>query len=713
MSIRHSYDGTISRTTNLKSLDHEISKILIRSKFPSEGEDIKFVTDSHDDVDSFIHPYWRQEEDVVYLDARGYSTVTADGTVSYRYGEDYDMALYRAKLELAWVRGDKHELFSSFQLANEIFVRWLSSLITHRYNLSPVHELRLLCCVALFNIGRYFNSIDGFRQVEKYVQQITVQYRLPVDTAFEIADYCEGVFPRNIDEFLELVHKANVSPALKDLNRLTLFNAIGGSFFMVSNAQAIVGLGLEYPPAFVAMVLMAMKNTTIRNKTQIGQRTEMTCNKASTAFFLRAVETTIEKHLGHVKPGRALGNESYPGNESAILAGAAAVGASCVFITFMVWLLDKVFGGDSSPSKRAEKAESEIKKVFESFASDEATIRKAVEAIDQTTWPDDEKLKALTDEQRQIWQKLSGMAGGVAGAKLAIFEFAKSGGSSSVISPGPLKYDNANSGKFSTSLKAACDYLKQFANDKDPLVQSLTYALFSNKPFSIGEQNNRDMITKLGQSFDTAVGILEKIKAATDAKDAGALSAVEKEIDAFNTSIGALTGKAAKQAGEAEANATRGTAGAVKHFEGMKSKTLQLFDKEDGSFNAKLKDPENVQQMQAIIKTYTDSNAATTLAKENTEAAKQLNDMAKNHKSKFDNYKSLGVDMGANFEDTVKQTPAWKKANTFITGKNDLLNYVQDAVNNSNNVSKSLLTLSTSITAMRNAIAVKAVTSGS
>lgn len=84
MSIRHSYDGTISRTTNLKSLDHEISKILIRSKFPSEGEDIKFVTDSHDDVDSFIHPYWRQEEDVVYLDARGYSTVTADGTVSYR-----------------------------------------------------------------------------------------------------------------------------------------------------------------------------------------------------------------------------------------------------------------------------------------------------------------------------------------------------------------------------------------------------------------------------------------------------------------------------------------------------------------------------------------------------------------------------------------------------------------------------------------------------
>lgn len=711
MSIKHSYDGTISRTANLMSLDHEIAKILLRSKFPSEGEDIRFITDAHGDVDAFIHPYWRQLDDVVYLDARGYSTVTSDGTTSYRYGEDYDMALYRAKLELVWVRGDKHDLYSTFQLPNEIFVRWLTSLITHKYSLSPIHEQRLMMCVALFNIGRYFNSIDGFRQVEKYVQQIVALYRIPVEMAFEIADYCEGVFPRNIDEFLDLVQKANVSPGLRDLNRLTLFNAIGGSFFMVSNAQAIVGLGLEYPPAFVAMVLMAMKNTTIRNKTQIGQRTDRTANKSNTAFFLRAVETTIEKYLGQIKPGRALGNESMPGNES-VLAVAGGVGVACIFITFMAWLLDKVFGSENSPSNRADKAEKEVKKLFESFATDEATIRDAVSVMDQATWPDDEKLKTLNDEQKQIWQKLSGLAGGVAGAKLAIFEFAKSGGKSSVISPGPLKYDASGSGKFTTSLKAACDYLRTVAGDKDPLVQSFAFALLSNKPFSVGEQNNKDNITKLSQAFDTAVGIMEKIKAATASKDAAALTAVEAEIDAFNTSIGALSGKAAKKAGEAEANASRGTGGAIKHFEGLKSKTLQLFDKEDGSFNVALKTPENTQQIQAIIKTYTDSTAATALAKENAEAAKQLNEMAKSHKSKFDGYKTLAVDLGGNFEDATKATPAWKKANTFVTGKNDLLNYVQDAVNNSNNVSKSLLSLSTSVTAMRNAIAVKAVTTG-
>lgn len=703
MSIKHSYDSVVTSTTNLKALDHEIAKILLRSKFPGVGEDILFVTDAHDDVDSFIHPYWRQEQDAVYIDTRGYSTVTADGTHSIRPGEDYDMWLYRAKLELVWIREDRADLFTAFQFANEVFVRWLTSLIAHNIvGLSPLHEQRLMMCVALFNVGRYFDKIDGFRMVEKYVQQIVTTYKIGVDIAFEIADICGDVFPRNVDEFIELVKRANVSAAVSDdsFNRRYLYNLLGGSLFMVSQAQPITFLALDYPPAFVAIVLMNLKHQTMRNRTQIGQRMAKTSTQQQTAYFTRAVEATIDRTLGKMQPGRKLGNESMVGTEGAV-GIAAGVAGGCIFLAFLVWMLDTVFGGDKDPGKRAEEADTKLKTVLETFKTDDAAVKKAVDIISEQAWPDDAKIEALGEENRKIWQKLSGSSGGIPGAKLAIYEFAKSGGKGSVIAPGPLKYDGTTGDKFAGSLKGACDYLRPHASGNDPFVQAFVYSLLSNKPFTVGEQNNAQVLTHLGQLFDKAAGILSKIDAATKAKDAGALAAIETEINTFNTEIGAARGKGDK------ANETRGTQGLVKHIDGLKSKTLQLFNKETGEFNAELRKPENTAVMKQIFDTYSDPNKAAELSKLNVEAAKQLKSLADSHKSKFESYKNLGTEMDTNFED--KNTTAFKKANTFIKGKNDLIAYVQDTLNNSNNISKSLLTLASALTALKNALASKAI----
>ena len=703
MSINHSYDSAVTKTTNLKALDHEISKILLRSQFPGLGEDILFVTDAHDDVDSFIHPYWRQEQDAVYIDTRGYSTVTADGTHTIRPGEDYDMWLYRAKLELVWIREDRASLYSTFQFANEVFVRWLTSLIAHNIvGLSPLHEQRLMMCVALFNVGRYFNKIDGFRMVEKYVQQIVSTYRIQPDIAFEIADICGDVFPRDVDEFIDLVKRANVSSAVSDdsFNRRYLYNLLGGSLFMVSQAQPIVFLALDYPPAFVAIVLMNMKHQTMRNRTQIGQRMAKTSTQQEQTYFTRAIEATIDRTLGHIVPGRKLGNESMVGTEGAA-AIAGAVAGGCIFLTFLAWVIDNVFTGDKDPGARAEAADAKLKATLETFKTDDATIKKAVDLISEQSWPDDEKIKALGDDNVQIWKKLSGSSAGIVGAKLAIYEFAKAGGKGSIITPGPLKYDGTTGDKFAGSLRAACDFLKPYAGGNDPFVQAFVYSLFSNKPFTVGEQNNAQIVQRLGGLFDRAAEILSKIDAAAKAKDAGALAAIEADINKFNSDIGAARGK------KPEADETRGTQGVIKHIDGLKSKTLQLFNKETGEFNAELRKPENSSVMKQIIETYSDPSKALELSKQNVDAAKQLKAMADSHKSKFESYKNLGVELDGAFED--KTSPSLKRATTFIQGKNDLLAYVQDTLNNSNNISKSLLSLATALTALNNSLASKAI----
>lgn len=702
MSIANSYDGYLSRNTNLKSLDFEISKILLRGSFPGEGVDIKFVTDKHDDVDTFVHPYWRQVEDVVYIDTRGYSTVTADGTHTFRSGEEKDFWFYRAKLELAWMRNDRTELYTAFQFANEVFVRWLTGLISHQFKLAPIHETRLMCCVALFNIGRYFDKIEGFRMVEKYVQQITAQYRLDVNTAFEIADLCGGTFPRNVDEFVDLVHRANISGALQSFNRGTLANILGSSFFLVANAAQITALAIEYPPAFVAMVLMAFKHTTLANRTQIGIRAKDTASGQKDKYFIRAVEAVLDRTMGDVEPGRKVGSEQYVGHEAGVGAVVAGAAGGAIFITFLAWVLSKVFGGDNDPSKKSEDAEKKLQEAVSALKADSANIQKTMEVIGESAWPDDKKIEALGDNKK-VWETLANKTSNLAGAKLAVYDFAKSGGKGSQIQMGKLKFDGTDGSKFADNLGKACQFLSSVANDNDPFVQGFVYAMLSNKPFTAGDINNAQIVQELTKLYDQAAGIMSKI---ANAADANALGALQGEIGQFNAAVGAMSKKKNPGASQADIDATRGAAGAVKHIEGLKSKTLQLFDKETGVFNEELKNSDA--ELKKIVEIYQDPSKAIDLAKANTEAAKALKAMADSKKSSFDSFKSLATDMDSKFDDTVKSGTAWKMCKTFVTGKNDLINYTQDCINNTNNVSKGLYALAASLVSMQGAIASKA-----
>lgn len=701
MSILNSYDGCISRSTNIVSLEHEIAKALIRGEFPCDQDysSIRYVTDAHADVDSFIHPYWRQADDCVYIDTRGYSTITSAGGHMIRSGEEYDMWSYRAKLELAWVRGDRTELFTKLQFANEVFVRWLTSSIRDKYKLSPIHETKLLVCVALFNIGRFFNKIEGFRMVEKYVQQIVTTYRIDVDIAHEVADLCGGEFPRNVDEFINLLKTANISPALHDISRLALFNMLGGSFFMVSNATAIVALGIEYPPAFAAMVLMAFKHTTIMNKTLIGQRTRMMDTAKRGDHFIRSVQFTIDTYAEDREPGRKLGTENFKLGNEGVGTVVAAVAGGCIFITFLAWVLEQVFGSEKSPGKRAEKSEKALTEALNAFKSNEDAVRTAMEAIVNDSWPDDDRLGKLGDENRKIWDVLSS-GKKLPGVKLAVYNFAKSGGKSNDINMGPVKYTPENSGKFRDGLNKATQWMdSKFGGSNDkPMAQALAYGLLSNKPFPVSEVTNVNDMNGIAESFSLAVNIMERIAAAGDM---AALSAIDGDITSFNQKIGELNAKDNPSATPQDIANSQGTAGLVNNSAKKTKPTIQLFVPDSGEFNeSRLKELDSV--VGEMIQIFSDPARASDMAKKNVEVAKKLQALAEENKSKFDKFKNLSTDLSTKFSDEEKQSDVHKRAMTFVSGKNGLMNFMQDMINDTNNVANSLAALSTAITRLTN-----------
>lgn len=697
MSIKNSYDGAISRLATTESINYEITKALLRGPFPADDscQSIRFVTDQYADVDSFIHPYWRREDDQVYIDIRGFSNVNAAGVLSVRDGEDRDMWIYRAKMELAWIRGRREDLFTAWQFSNEVFVRWLTSVIKDKYRLSPIHETRLLTCIALFSIGRYFDKIEGFRAVERYAQQIASTYRVDSDVIFEIIDLCGDVFPRNVDELIGLIHNANVSPALVDLNRLTLFNCLGGSFFMVANAVPIVSLAIEYPPAFASLVLMALKHTTIKNKTLIGQRTAMSASGGRDKHFIGAVEKVFDRYCDEVEPGRKDSYELRIGNEG-VGTIAAGVAGGCILITFIAWLISNVFGGDKSPSKSSDKAVEELTKAISEMKASRELISSAYETLKSNAWPADDALEKLGDENKKIWQDLSSGVR-LPGVKLAVYDFAKSGGKGSSISMGPVKYTGGDVSKFKANLSKANQWLTTNfgGTEGSEIAQAVIGALLANRPFPINDINGPEAIDALATGFGQAQDILEAI---ANANDINALNAILPKIQSFNTDLQTAFNKANPDATPSVVGGVQGAGGVVAANKASKNVNIQLFLPSTGDFNETFLN-EQTEAVKKLVEMHSNPDSVMTMAKNNAEACKKLEALSKEYKSKTDRFNKLSEHLSG-FTEDEKQSDAHKAATAFVTGKSELMTYTTDVVNSCSNTARSLQALAKMISGM-------------
>lgn len=320
MALMNSFDSKVNRDfrTNLVLL--EIKKSHLVNTPHTEGKDIYFVTDADLDVSPFQHPLYDADEDIVYLDVRGYSILDRNGSFRLKGDLDSELLLLRAKLELAWVHGTANELFTAFSFSNDVYVRWLTETLTREFSLNPAQDTQLKVLIALFNIGQYYNSITEPALITRYYRLISQQYYVDMDTVQEIASRLTQTFPRDIAEFVAAIKEANISTRMANINEVSILNVLGGAWFMTAQPTLVVGLGLEYPPAFAAMVTMAL-NYRLFKKTSIGGVVDRLTKGSKKEDHIRALKYLFDRTVGEPHPGkykRAYGMEQYPINAMAI-----------------------------------------------------------------------------------------------------------------------------------------------------------------------------------------------------------------------------------------------------------------------------------------------------------------------------------------------------------------------------------------------------------
>lgn len=405
MALMSSFDSKVNRNFRTSSVLLEIKKSHLVNPVHGDGKDVLYITDLDTDVSPLQHPLYDPDADVVYVDMRGYSDMSRTGEFNVKPNMDSELQLLRAKLELCWMRCTSNELYSAFGYANEIYVRWFTTHISSMKSLTPAQDTKLRALVALFNIGQYYNNITEPALITRYYRLISQTFYIPMEDVEQVASSITQTFPRDLSEFVEAVREANISTRLNDLNEVTILNTLSRAWFFTANPGPVIGLAVEYPPAFCALVSMATKYRLFK-KTGIGAIVEQNTRRDAHNNHVRAINILIDQKVGEPHPGkyRDYGMEQYPINAMAIpdfnvyevgaesdvfarvLAGAAAgtlAGLLTIgIIKFIGWVTGSGSAGGggsggSSSSNKAKELENIRQETREIIAKSNAALVKA------------------------------------------------------------------------------------------------------------------------------------------------------------------------------------------------------------------------------------------------------------------------------------------------------------------------------------------------
>lgn len=379
MAIRSSYDSKINKLMQVKPIILEIEKAMLHGEVHRFSDEILFVSDDFTEVPPFIHPIYSPEKDIAFIDVRGFSSVGKDGALTLKGDVDSELTLLRAKLELVWQRAPRADVFTAFHFSNLIFVRWLADTICHKQGLQLGQKSKVLAVTGLYLIGLYYNNVTDDYQINKYAEMISRDFYIPLEEVFGVIDTLDNPFPRDVDEYVEALKKMQISPRLANLNTVSLYSMLGGSWFMTANAIQLVGLAVEYPPCFAAMVSVATRYK-IFKKTQIGERVDRANKGSAYDHFARALNAVINNNLGQINPNRQrAGMESIPYNTMMLddfdeqsfgmeasgkqIAGMVVGGG--LIAAIIAWIWQKFSGGSSgggggSGGSVVEKTEAKV-----------------------------------------------------------------------------------------------------------------------------------------------------------------------------------------------------------------------------------------------------------------------------------------------------------------------------------------------------------------
>lgn len=214
------------------------------------------------DVPNFSHPY-KVNDNLTgpywVIDLRPYfGKFTKDSEGKYVTPKEgpVQLMIKRGLLEIYWDQIGPSGLLKAGNDPIIVFTRWLSGLLKSRNNLDEATAQRVQAIVAYYYICLHIpESSYGPHTVETASIRINRALRIPLDKALEFITPLG--YLGNIDDLAKALREHSGSYALHNVNIRYLYSLVVTSWYGGPEVRDMLYVAMEFPPAFVSMLLMA------------------------------------------------------------------------------------------------------------------------------------------------------------------------------------------------------------------------------------------------------------------------------------------------------------------------------------------------------------------------------------------------------------------------------------------------------------------------
>ncbi len=234
-------------------------------------------------------------EEFLAMDYRSFTIPTgpdscALSNTKIRSRGEYDLAFFRHILSLDWITNGASSQKTNFKFAGFIFSRWITQILTQRFNLY-FDEALIVQIITSFYYQSLFEPESTFTEQDKQkfaIHTIKTTKARP-DMVFKIFDKITEM--RGIEDYCKNIFTILENIKLKDLTAPLLITITGNSWFGI-NSKEILSIALEYPPTFIVLVYTAAISKSY-SRTILGDLVHKQSKAADAKEFTQNFESLI------------------------------------------------------------------------------------------------------------------------------------------------------------------------------------------------------------------------------------------------------------------------------------------------------------------------------------------------------------------------------------------------------------------------------------
>jgi hypothetical protein len=283
MIYKTAYDTTLGQAFHMAPIEQELKKAISQNGptyFSFKEYDVissvNFlqlqITNSnarYSEIAHFNHPIAIEhfkDQNFLILDSRLFLKEDLhSNSVLITNKSEYDFSLKRYFINSAWLNLGPGQIKSSLHFGASVYSYWLSEIISRRFVLDPLDQLKLSIVTNYF----YQQLFSNLEELSEDTKQAMVSFavktiKIPAKLGLEIVD--QITLMPSVKEYCENVSRILDNIRLKEFNTGLLYTIVGMNWYGL-NAKETIAIAIEHVPTWLAILYTAITNKTYKSST--------------------------------------------------------------------------------------------------------------------------------------------------------------------------------------------------------------------------------------------------------------------------------------------------------------------------------------------------------------------------------------------------------------------------------------------------------------